>query len=122
MNEGGTETETETGIAIEIGIATEAGRGFGTTAIETETEVETEIAVTELGQGPAHENIRATARGTATDGAEAQERRAVAVQKEPRKNYRRKSSLASKKRLWPTSSGTANESRLSNLNLRSTRS
>lgn len=99
MNEGGTGTETGTGIAIEIGTATEAGRGFEITAIETETEVETETAVTELGQGPAHEIIRATARGTDTDGAEAQERRAVAVKKEPRRNCRRKSSLASKKRL-----------------------
>lgn len=122
MNEGGTETGTATGTVIEIEIAIEVGRGFETTAIETGTGVETEIAATELGQGPAHEIIRATARGIDTDGAEAQERRAAAVKKEPRRNYRRKSSLASKKRLWPTYSGTANESRLSNLNSRSTRS
>lgn len=117
VNEGG----TETGIAIEIEIAIGVGRGSGTTAIETEKEVETEIAATELGQGSAQEIIRATAQGTGIDDAEAQERRAAAAKKELRRNYRRKSCLASKKRLWPTCFGIANESRLSNLSSRSTR-
>lgn len=122
MNEEGTETETEKGIATEIGTVTEAGRGFGTTARETETEVEIAIGVTEFGQGSAHEIIRATARETDTDVAEAQERKVVAAKKELRRNYRRKSYLASKKRLWLTCSGTANESRLSSLSSRSMRS
>jgi hypothetical protein len=77
--------------------------------------------VTELGQERAHQIIHTTARGTDTDGAEAHQRKAVAAKKEPRRNYRRKSCLASKKRLWLTYSGTANECRPSSLSWRSTK-
>jgi hypothetical protein len=125
-----TETETETGIVIvteiETGTAIEAGTEFGTTATEieteTETEVEIEIAVTELVREDAHEIIRAIARETDIDDAEAQERRAVPSKTAARRSYQRKSCLASKKRLWLTCSGIANESRPSSLSWRLTRS